>query len=90
MGISRTTGYRWWNRYRELGEAGLIDRPSRPHTSPNRTPTAVEAAIVGLRTSLQQGPVRIADQLGLSASTVYRVLRRLRLNRLAWLDRPAA
>ena len=26
MGISRTTAYRWWARYQQLGEAGLVDR----------------------------------------------------------------
>ena len=30
MGVSRTTAYRWWARYQQLGEAGLVDRPSIP------------------------------------------------------------
>ena len=30
MGISRTTAYRWWARYQQLGQAGLVDRPSIP------------------------------------------------------------
>ena len=34
------------------------------------------------------GPVRIGYRLGLAASTVYRVLCRLGLQRLSWLDRP--
>ena len=37
MGISRTTAYRWWGRYQQLGEAGLVDRPSIPLHSPKRT-----------------------------------------------------
>jgi hypothetical protein len=30
MGVSRTTAYRWWARSRQLGQAGLVDRPSIP------------------------------------------------------------
>jgi hypothetical protein len=37
---------------------------------------------------LKRGPARIGGQLGVPASTVHRVLCRLGLNRLAWLDRP--
>jgi transposase-like protein len=28
MGVSRTTAHRWWARYQQLGQAGLVDRPS--------------------------------------------------------------
>jgi hypothetical protein len=38
MGISGATASRWWSRYQQLGEAGLIDRPSVPYHSPHRTP----------------------------------------------------
>ncbi len=34
MGVSRTTAYRWWGRYQQLGQAGLVDRPSIPPTAP--------------------------------------------------------
>jgi transposase-like protein len=30
MGVSRTTAYRWWGRYQQLGQAGLVERPSVP------------------------------------------------------------
>ena len=40
MGISRTTAYRWWTRYRQEGIAGLQDRPSNAHTHPNQTQPA--------------------------------------------------
>jgi transposase-like protein len=30
MGISRATASRWWTRYQQFGEAGLVDRPSVP------------------------------------------------------------
>lgn len=41
-----------------------------------------------LRRRFKLGPVRIANRLGLASSTVYRVLCRLGLHRLIWLDRP--
>jgi transposase InsO family protein len=88
MGVSRPTAYKWWNRWRSDGLDGLADRSSRPHRSPAQTPAAVEAQIVALRTELKRGPARIGLQLGVPASTVYRVLRRAGLNRLAWMDRP--
>jgi transposase InsO family protein len=88
MGISRTAGYRWWARYRQGGPAGLLDRPSCPHHHPRRTPTQLEAQVVALRRSRKLGPARIAPLVGLPASTVYRVLCRHQLNRLAWMDRP--
>jgi transposase InsO family protein len=88
MGISRSCAYRWWSRYRASGQAGLVDRPSRAHRHPRRTPAGTEAAVLELRQSRKLGPARIAPLVGLPASTVYRVLVRHRLNRLAVLDRP--
>jgi transposase InsO family protein len=88
MGISRTTAYRWWRRYRTEGLAGLRDRSSRPHRSPNQTPARVEERIVRLRRTRKLGPARIGLICGVPASTVHRVLVRHGLNRLAWMDRP--
>jgi transposase InsO family protein len=88
MGVSRTTAYRWWARWPELGQAGLVDRPSTAHTHPRRLPAEVEQAIAGLRQARKLGPARIAAVLGLASSTVHRVLCRLGLNRLAFMDRP--
>lgn len=88
MGVSRQTAYRWWNRYWEFGEAGLDDRPSRPHRSPTRTRANVERKVCNLRRRKKFGPARIAARLQLPASTVHRVLVRHRLNRLDHLDRP--
>jgi len=88
MGVSRTTAYRWWNRYVTEGEAGLYDRSSRPLSCPHQTPAQLEELIVGLRRDEKLGPARIGLRLGIPASTVWRVLYRHGLNRLSWMDRP--
>jgi transposase InsO family protein len=88
MGVSRITAYRWWARYRQLGEAGLVDRPSVPVHSPSGPPLESSSGSSGLHRRQRLGPARIAARLGLPASTVHRVLVRHGCNRLAWLDRP--
>ncbi|MEZ0070669.1 transposase InsO family protein, partial [Streptacidiphilus sp. MAP12-20] len=88
MGVSRATAHKWVRRWREEGEAGLEDRPSRPHTTPHRTVPDTEARVCRLRTERKLGPARIGPILGLPASTVHRVLVRHGLNRLSHLDRP--
>lgn len=88
MGISRPTAHKWWNRWNELGEVGLVDRSSRPRSCPHQTPPAVVVQIEELRRTLKLGPVRIGYRLGVPASTVHRVLTRMGLNRLSWMDRP--
>jgi transposase InsO family protein len=86
--VAVTTAARWAGRYRELGEAGMADRSSRPHRSPNRTPTRTERRIIKVRVTRRWGPARIAYLLGLNVSTVHNVLRRYGVARLRWLDRP--
>jgi hypothetical protein len=49
MGVSRTTAYRWWSRYQQFGEAGLVDRSSVPLRSPRRTAARLEQRILRLR-----------------------------------------
>jgi transposase InsO family protein len=88
MGISRPTAYRWWKRFCSEGDAGLVDRSSRPHRSPAKTRRKVEKRIEGLRRKRKLGPARIGAVLGMPPSTVHRVLVRQGLNRLAWMDRP--
>ena len=85
--VSWRTANKWANRYRTEGEAGLHDRSSRPHRHPARTPAPVVRKILHLRRKRRLGPVPIADQLGLAASTVHAVLTRHRANRLSHLDR---
>ncbi|MFD9517117.1 IS481 family transposase [Streptomyces sp. NPDC059979] len=88
MGISRPTAHTWVRRWRIEGEAGLHDCSSRPARTPHRTPAATESAVCRLRAERKLGPARIGPVLGLSASTVHRILVRHGLNRLAFLDRP--
>lgn len=83
MGISVRTVYKWQKRYRDCGSAGLLDRSSKPMHSPARTPAAPEALVVSLRRQKRTYD-RIADQTGLSRSTVGRILVRHGLNR--WRD----
>jgi transposase InsO family protein len=83
---SVTTAKRWADRYRAEGRDGLIDRSSRPKTSPRRTPTRIERRVVGLRVSRRWGPARIAYRLRMAVSTVHKILRRYGCPPLAWTD----
>jgi hypothetical protein len=74
--------------YQQPGQPGLVDRPSTAHSHPRRVPDAVQAEIARLRRTRKLGPARIAVLVGRAASTVHRMLVRLGLNRLAWMDRP--
>ena len=60
MGLSRATVAKWWRRWCAEGEAGLVDRSSRPHRSPRRTPARVEERICRLRRSTRRGPVYLS------------------------------
>jgi transposase InsO family protein len=83
MGVSASTVYKWWRRYRAEGLAGLLDRSSRPNVSPNRTPDDVETKVIALRRE-RRIYHRIAGELGVSRATVGRILTRHGLNR--WRD----
>jgi transposase InsO family protein len=86
LGVSRATVHKWLARYRDEGWAGLVDRSSRPRTSPRRTSPQVEAEILALRDSARRGSVFLAAELGLAASTVGRVLARHQVPPLAAID----
>ena len=79
--LSRRAYYRWLPRWQAEGEAGLVDRSSRPARSPQRLSAERERQIAGLRLATGWGPDRIAAQLGLAPSTVHRAIRRLGLER---------
>ena len=84
---AKTVG-KWVRRFKEEGAEGLCDRSSRPLSSPSQTKPATCAAIEALRRQRRTGE-QIAIEVGVSAATVSRVLRRLGLNRIAALE-PAA
>ena len=87
-GVSRATVYKWLRRFDDEGAVGLRDRSSRPHHSPARLSPEAELRVVDLRQRFKLGPHALADQLQMPRSTCYAVLRRHRLHRLAWMDRP--
>ena len=81
-GASRATGYRLWRRYREGGWAALVDRPPVPRRQPRRLPRELEQQILAAREYAKAGPLIVAGQLGVPASTVWKVLRRHGVSRL--------
>jgi putative transposase len=49
FGIARKTGYKIYQRYKEIGTTGLTDRSRRPYRHANQLPMAVEKCIVRLK-----------------------------------------
>jgi transposase InsO family protein len=62
-GISSRTGYKWLNRYREKGEAGLVDQSRRPKHSPRRTSCEMEQQVLQKRDETGWGGRKIARVL---------------------------
>ena len=87
-GVSRTTAYKWLRRFDAEGPTGLQDRSSRPHRIPTRTPARLVQRIAQLRRRRQAG-WEIAQQLGMSVSTVSRHLQQAGLGRLWRLEEQA-
>jgi transposase len=87
-GVSERTVYRWLKRWREEGQAGLLDRSSRPRRSPHRLPAAKVEAIRRLR-KLRMTAAQIAEILGLALSTVSLWLKRIGLGKARDSRRPS-
>jgi putative transposase len=49
FGISRKTGYKIYDRYKDCGIQGLTDRSRRPYRHANQLPMAIEKTIVRLK-----------------------------------------
>jgi transposase InsO family protein len=81
--VSAPTVRKWVGRFLARGEAGLRDASSRPRVSPRAIAPHTALAIVELRRRFLTH-ARIADSLGVSQSTVSRVLARTGLSR--WSD----
>jgi putative transposase len=86
--ISRKTGYKWLDRYRLEGAAGLQERSHAPLLHGRATPQHIVEAIVGLRQERPNwGPRKIVGKLALrqpqvpwpSASTAGELLKRVGL-----------
>ncbi len=76
MGISRKCVAKWVHRFHHEGPAGLLDRSSRPHTSPRQTPPEIETRVVELRRQRRCGPDGLSMESGVPARTVSRILAR--------------
>jgi len=84
-GVSAPTARKWLGRYLAEGETGLGDASSRPARSPRAIEPAKALAIVELRHK-RLTQARIATALGVSKSTVSRVLARAGLSLLSDLE----
>lgn len=95
FGVSRPTGYRWVNRYRESGGfCDLRERSRRPKGSPQRVSSDVEERVVSLGERYGWGARKLGDLLcsggcSVSERTVHRVLVRHGLVSSGIGDRPA-
>jgi putative transposase len=64
FGISRPTGYKWWERYQQEQFEGLKDRSTAAHTHPNAVSPEIEAAIVESRRDFPHwGPKKLVALL---------------------------
>lgn len=60
QGVSRQCAHRWITRFREAGEAGLVDRSSRPRSCSTQTLVDVEQLVIETRVKQRVGQDRIA------------------------------
>lgn len=82
LGVTRSSFYRWYDRWREGGPEALRDRPSKPSRVWNRIPEAIQNQIVELaldapELSPRELAVRFTDESKyfVSESSVYRLLK---------------
>ena len=86
-GVSRKTYYKWNKRYKQKGIEGLSDSSRRPHNIKYKKITSeIEETILDLRLTKRFGYSRIKFRLrkvigiSLSTRTIYKTLKRYRLN----------
>lgn len=82
QGVSAPTARKWLGRFLAEGEAGLMDRSSRPRRSPRSISPSQALLIVELRRRLLI-QARIAKSVGVSVATVSRVLKRAGISKLS-------
>lgn len=84
-GVSQRTAYKWLQRFKTEGLAGLLDRSSRPHRSPKAC-SAEQVRQFEQRRRERLPLWRIARDAGCSLATVARHVARLGLSRLSSLQ----
>ena len=92
FGISRKTGHKIYQRYRQIGVQGLTDRSRRPHRHANQLPMVVEKTIVKMKREYPSwGAPKIRERLRqrwpevhCNASVYRRRKNRLRKSRDFW------
>lgn len=82
LSVAPATAHHWSVREREAvaeeraSGTWALDRSSRPHRSPRRTPAVTEARVCEVRRHTGWGPRLVAGVVGMPHSTVHRVLHR--------------
>lgn len=95
FGISRKTGYKWLNRYKQSNSViDLNDRSTAPNNQPTKIDPASEARVVQLRNQYGWGARKLqvllaAEDIYLTETTINRVIERNNLIRLRDRNRPA-
>jgi len=80
-GVSLKIVSRWTERFRMSVQTAMMDRSSRPTSSPRQTDGAIVERILHLRRQRLTGK-HIAMETGVSPATVSRTLRRARMSRM--------
>ncbi len=82
LGVPRPTFYRWYDRYLEHGEDGLVDRAPLPRLVWNRIPDKIRCELLDMaldetELSPRELAVRFTDTKGyfVSESSIYRLLK---------------
>jgi transposase InsO family protein len=84
--VSVRTTRKWVRRHCAEGEPGLLDRSSRPHSSPTATPEQRVQLIALLRRSTRMTGAEIAEVLAMPLTTVQGILTRIGLGKRWRLD----
>jgi transposase InsO family protein len=84
--VSVRTARKWVRRYGSEGEPGLLDRSSRPHSSPNATSEERVTVIALLRRGTRMTGAEIAEVLQMPVTTVQGILTRIGLGKRSRLD----
>jgi transposase-like protein len=85
--VDAKTVTKWRDRFLTEGRDGLIDRSSRPRSSPNQTPLECRRRIIELRKQRRWGAAYIGHEVGRAGSTVQTILVAAGIGRLDSADR---